>query len=265
MSELPIGIFDSGVGGLTVWKAVRDLLPNENLIYLADQKNCPYGIKPESEIQQHTENAVKYLLEQSCKLIVIACNTATAVAIDYLRENYNTIFVGLEPAVKPAALSTKTGAIGVLATENTLKGNHYLRTVSQYGKNITVNAVAGNGLVELIESSQTDSTEMKELLVKYLNVIDYRNIDHIVLGCTHYPFIKNNIQELCGNHIEIIDSSNAVAKQCKNLLAQNGLLNTDSSNALNHFYSTAKIDKLREFIPKVTYIKETEIQQVTIK
>ena len=264
MSELPIGIFDSGVGGLTVWKAIRELLPKENLIYLADQKNCPYGIKPESEILFHTENAVKYLVDQSCKLIVIACNTATAVAIDFLRDNYNCIFVGLEPAVKPAALSTKTGAIGVLATANTLKGNHYLRTVYKYGKDITVNAVAGNGLVELIESGQFDSTEMKELLMRYLEVLDFNKIDRLVLGCTHYPFIKNNLQELCGDKIEILESSDAVAKQCENLLAKKNLLKIDSSKASNYFYSTSVIDKLGEFIPKVTFIEDFEIQQVTI-
>ena len=222
MSNNPIGIFDSGIGGLTVLDAISNKLPKESLIYLADQRNCPYGNRSENEILQLTHKCVEALLKRGCKLIVIACNTATAVAIDFLRKTYkNVLFVGLEPAVKPAALASSKKQIGVLATQNTLKGNHYLQTAAKYKNTVTINAVAGNGLVELIEAGKADSDELKSLLKKYLEDITYQKIDYLVLGCTHYPFMIKSLKLLCGPKIKIIDSSVAVANQCFNLLKIN--------------------------------------------
>ena len=219
-----IGVFDSGLGGLSVWQALHDALPHESLIYLGDGKRCPYGSRSEEEVRQFTEEAVEKLLSEGCKLIVVACNTATAVAIKGLREKYPTIpFVGLEPAVKPAALTTKRGVIGVLATERSLLGDHFRRNEEKYGSEVTILKAVGEGFVEAVERNEEHTPETEALVRKAVEPLIEGGADKIVLGCTHYPFLREVIARVAGSGVEIIDSSEAVARRVATLLDENDL------------------------------------------
>jgi len=230
----PIGLFDSGIGGTSIWKEVLKLLPHENTIYLADSKNAPYGEKTSEEILKLAKKNTELLISKGCKLIIVACNTATTNAIDYLRANYKIPFIGIEPAIKPAALLSKTGAIGILATKGTLSSKLFEKTANEYTKNITKIEQDGEGLVPLIEQGKLNSPELFELLSKYLKPMLNFNIDHLVLGCTHYPYLIPQIQEIVGNGVKIIDSGEAVAKQTKAILEKNNILSINKLNAVNH-------------------------------
>jgi glutamate racemase len=186
MKNKPICIFDSGVGGTSIFKEIHSLLPNENCIYLADSKNAPYGNKSEDEILQLGIKNTEYLLSKGCKIIVVACNTATTNAISFLRSNYSIPFIGIEPAIKPAALSTQTKAVGILATKGTLSSQLFHKTADLYAKGIKVIEQIGEGIVPLIETGHLDSDEMKALLQTYLEPMLAQDIDYLVLGCTHY-------------------------------------------------------------------------------
>lgn len=238
-SSSPIGIFDSGVGGLSIWKEIVSLLPNEDTIYLADSKNAPYGEKSKQEIIELCIKNTELLLKKGCKIIVVACNTATTNAISYLRANYDVPFIGIEPAIKPAALQTKTGAIGILATKGTLSSELFHETSKKFTQNITVVEQVGEGLVPLIESGQIESEEMKKLLHNYLQPMLAKSVDHLVLGCSHYPFLLDEIQKITGNNITIIDSGQAVAKQTKAILAKNDLLSSTENNPEHQLYINA--------------------------
>ena len=216
--ENPIGVFDSGVGGLSIWQEIITLLPTENTIYLADSKNAPYGQKSKEEIVEFCIKNTELLLDKGCKLIVVACNTATTNAIQYLRSNYNIPFIGIEPAIKPAALKTKTNTIGILATEGTLNSELFETTSSSINQNIIRKEIIGKGLVELIEAGKLYSEEMKGLLNIYLKPMLEANIDYLVLGCTHYTYLIPLLLDMLPKHIKIIDSGEAVAKQTKAVL-----------------------------------------------
>ncbi|TWO33757.1 glutamate racemase [Seonamhaeicola sediminis] len=229
MNKQPIGIFDSGVGGTSIWKEIHNLLPNENTIYLADSINAPYGPKGKEVIIDLCIKNTELLLEKGCKLIVVACNTATTNAIDYLRANYNVPFIGIEPAIKPAALQTKNGAVGILATKGTLSSKLFSETSEKFASSVIVIEQDGDGIVDLIESGKLYSEEMKSLLRGYLKPMIKANIDYLVLGCSHYPYLIPILIELLPKHVKIIDSGEAVARQTKAILEQNDLLNTESS------------------------------------
>ena len=219
-----IGIFDSGLGGISVWQALHDALPCESLIYLGDGARCPYGSRSEDEVRRFTEEAVERLLAEGCKMVVLACNTATAVAIKYLREKYpNTPFVGLEPAVKPAALTTKTGVIGVLATERSLQGDHFRRNEEKHGAEVKILKAVGEGFVEAVERNEEHTPETEALVRKAVEPLVEGGADKIVLGCTHYPFLREVIARVAGSGVEIIDSSEAVARRVATLLDENNL------------------------------------------
>jgi len=235
-TNFPIGIFDSGIGGTSIWKEITALLPNENTIYLSDSKNAPYGEKSKQEIIDLSIKNTKFLLEKNCKLIVVACNTATTNAIQFLREKYNVPFIGIEPAIKPASLQTKTNKIGILATKGTLNSELFEKTSSTINKQIIIKETIGTGLVELIEDGMINSDEMKSLLSLYLNPLLNEGVDCLVLGCTHYPYLIPKIREIVGNKIEIIDSGQAVAKQTKVILEKNQLLNTNENKGKHQFY-----------------------------
>lgn len=232
----PIGFFDSGIGGTSIWKEVVTLLPSENTIYLSDSKNAPYGDKSKNTIIDLALKNTELLLKKNCKLIVVACNTATTNAIDYLRANYPVPFIGIEPAIKPAALKTKTKRIGVLATKGTLNSSLFEKTSSTIDQQIIVKETIGTGLVELIENGKIDSLEMEELLSSYIKPLVNENIDCLVLGCTHYPYLIPAIQKITGNNLQIIDSGQAVAKQTKAILQNHYLLNENSNNGQHEFY-----------------------------
>lgn len=248
MKSQPIGIFDSGVGGTSIFKEIHELLPYESIIYLADSFNAPYGNKSSEEIKTLSEKNTRFLISMNCKLIVVACNTATTNAIDYLRSNFNLPFIGIEPAIKPAALQTKTGSIGILATKGTLASDLFHKTTNLYSNNIKVAEQTGTGIVELIESGKLYSEDMRNLLKTYLQPMILANIDHLVLGCTHYPYLIPLLKELLPENVKIIDSGEAVARQTKNILIQNQLLNTSEAQPNISFYTNTNPDVLKQLL-----------------
>jgi len=251
MSKQAIGVFDSGVGGISIWKEIINLLPYENTIYLADSKNAPYGQKPQEKILALSIKNTEFLIQKGCKIIVVACNTATTNAISYLRENYAISFIGIEPAIKPAALRTHTNAIGILATKGTLSSELFYKTSQNFTEGINVIEQVGEGLVPLIENGKIESDEMDILLKKYLNPMIEQHIDYLVLGCSHYPFLIPKIRKIVGNNVTIIDSGEAVAIQTKAILEKNNLLNTMNYKAQHHLYSNTSIKTLQEILTNV--------------
>jgi len=237
----PIGLFDSGIGGTSIWKEIHSLLPNENTIYLADSKNAPYGQKSKDEIIALSIKNTEFLLEQNAKMIVVACNTATTNAIKELREMYNIPFIGIEPAIKPAANNSKTQTIGILATKGTLNSELFNKTAEKFQDTKIVEQVGFN-LVKLIEEGKMYSDEMTVLLKKYLEPMIEANIDYLVLGCSHYPYLIPQIKEILPEHIKIIDSGEAVAKQTQKILQEKiGFNNASESNNLFYTNSDAKV------------------------
>ena len=261
-SNSPIGIFDSGVGGTSIWKEIIKMVPNESTIYLSDSKNAPYGAKSKDEIKALSIKNTGFLIEKGCKLIVVACNTATTNAIKFLRENYNIPFIGIEPAIKPASLKTKSKVIGVLATKGTLTSELFEKTSSSIRENNTIKEVIGTGLVELIESGKINSDEMIELLTSFLNPLIEAKADCLVLGCTHYPYLIPQIKKIIGNDIQIIDSGEAVARQTKNILEKFNLLNKSSETSKHQFYINTEKQVLENLISDVKNqnIKVDELQ-----
>ena len=225
MNNAPIGIYDSGLGGLTVWREVRRLLPEESLLYLGDGKNCPYGSRPREEVRALADAAVARLVEEGCKLVVVACNTATAAAIDFLRANYAALpIVGMEPAVKPACQNTRSGVVGVLATERSLEGDLFHRTAARYGHDVTIIAEPGRGFVELVENDLEQTPEADRAVAAAMAGMLARGADQIVLGCTHYPFLTPVLERVvAGRGVAIVDPSPAVARRVAQLLDDCGL------------------------------------------
>ncbi len=252
MNNEPIGIFDSGIGGTSIWKEIVKLLPNENTIYLADSKNAPYGEKSSEEIIALSIKNTEFLLSKGCKLIIVACNTATTNAIDYLRKNYTIPFIGIEPAIKPAALLSKTGAIGILATKGTLSSKLFEKTTKEYTKNITTIEQDGEGLVPLIEAGKLNSPELYNLLSTYIKPMSNFNIDHLVLGCTHYPYLIPQIKKIIGENVTIIDSGEAVARQTKAVLEKHNLLTTLKAKIDHQFYTNSETKVLKEILSDVS-------------
>lgn len=237
MRSNPIGIFDSGVGGLTIYEEIHRLLPHENIIYLADSKNAPYGEKSKEEIIDISVKNTEFLLSHDCKLIVVACNTASTNAVKFLRENYNVPFIRVQPAIKPAALNSKTKVVGILATKSTLKSELLYETSQRFAQGVEVVEKVGEGLVGLIESGKMHSPEMTDLLNKHIQPMLEKNIDHLVLGCTHYPFLTDQINQIVGDQVEIIDSGEAIARQTKVILQEENLINPQSGEINRLFYT----------------------------
>lgn len=250
MQNKPIGIFDSGIGGLSIWKEITMLLPKENTIYLADSKNAPYGQKSKQEIIDLCIKNTDLLIKKGCKIIVVACNTATTNAIDFLRGNYKIPFIGIEPAIKPAVLKTKTKKIGILATKGTLNSELFSKITSEFNDDIEIIEQVGEGLVPLIESGKINSIALDILLKKYLFNLIEKEIDYLVLGCSHYPFLIPQIKLIIGNKIKIIDSGEAVAKQTENILNQNNLLNTKTNLGDHELFSNLNEKIISQFIQK---------------
>lgn len=243
----PIGLFDSGIGGTSIWKEVHGLLPNENTIYLADSKNAPYGLKSKDEIIQLSCKNTELLLKENCKIIVVACNTATTNAIKELRAKYDVPFIGIEPAIKPAAIQSQTQTIGILATKGTLNSSLFHENVAKH-PDVKIIEQIGHGLVQLIENGDLDSPEIKELLESYLLPMVEKNIDYLVLGCSHYPYLIPQIKKIIPSSIKIIDSGEAVAKQTKKILEELQLLNPSKGNATQVFYSNSNPEVLKKIV-----------------
>ena len=252
----PIGIFDSGIGGTSIWAAIHQLLPNEKTIYLADSKNAPYGQKSKAEIIALSIKNVEFLLKMDCKLIVVACNTATTNAIQELRAKYTVPFIGIEPAIKPAATNSKTQTIGILATQGTLNSELFHKTTEKFQDTKIIEQV-GHGLVQLIESGNINSPEMTKLLHSYLDPMIEANIDYLVLGCSHYPYLIPQIKKILPANIQIIDSGEAVAKQTRNVLQEKaGFATNEKSEAL--FYTNSNPKVLSEILENKYKILEKD-------
>lgn len=220
----PIGIFDSGVGGLSALRAMRELMPEEPVIYFADQGHVPYGPRSLEQIQGFSEAITRFLLERGSKIIVVACNTASAAALTYLRGKFPDVaFVGMEPAVKPAAETTRTGKVGVLATPATFQGALYASVVERFASGVELLQDTCPGLVSQIEKGELDSSDTRTMLENALLPMLDKNIDTVVLGCTHYPFVIPLIQEIVGEKVRVIDPAPAVARQAQRLLEAQGL------------------------------------------
>ena len=237
MNKQPIGVFDSGIGGTSILREIVKILPNEDFIYLADSANAPYGQKSAEAILALCEKNVELLLEKECKLIVVACNTATTNAIAALRAQYNIPFIGIEPALKPAALNTKTNTIGILATKGTLSSKLFSDKIDLYGLNIKIIEVEGNGLVECLEEGDFDSEYLVSLVKTYINPMLQQHIDYLVLGCSHYPYLVPIIKQIVPSSVQIIDSGEAVAIQTKHILSINNLLSSRTQPGDLMFYS----------------------------
>jgi glutamate racemase len=223
--QKPIGVFDSGVGGLSVLRSIRDRLPDEAVVYFGDQAHIPYGPRPLDEVRAFSEEITRFLLGAGAKLVVVACNAASAAALHSLRRDFpQVLFVGMEPAVKPAAETTKTGRVGVLATPATFQGALYASVVERFAGNVTLLQSTCPGLVQQIEAGKLASIETRHILEAALLPMLEQGIDTIVLGCTHYPFIIPLIQEIVGADVRVIDPAPAVAKQVERLLKAGNLL-----------------------------------------
>ncbi len=219
----PIGVFDSGVGGLSVVGEIQRLLPRESIVYYADTRNCPYGHRPEAEIQEIAVEASRFLLDRGAKLIVVACNTASSVALARLRATFEVPFVGMVPAVKPASLSTRARRVLVLATAATVQAEVFNELVVQFASGIEVHTRACPGLVDLVESGNDDPELATPLLQQYLEPVNSHGIDTVVLGCTHFVFLRDDIQKLVGAGVKVIDTGEAVARQVRKVLRGRGL------------------------------------------
>lgn len=250
----PIGLFDSGIGGTTIWQEINLLLPNEDTIFIGDQRYAPYGIKSKQEIIDLSFKNIDYLLSLDCKIIVVACNTATTNGIDEMREKYAIPIIGIEPAIKPATVLTKTSKIGILATKGTITSDFFASKVKMYPETQIIEQI-GYDLVSLIETGRLHSDEMKELLASYLLPMVEKGIDTLVLGCTHYPYLIPIIETIIPSDIKIIDSGRAVAKHTKEVLENLDLLTTNRGIGTNYFFSNTDVSILKSFAPETGIVE----------
>ena len=247
----PIGVLDSGVGGISVLRHIHALLPHEDLIYFADSKHAPYGNKTPDEIKARCFEIADFLIAKDVKALVVACNTATAAAIDELRVTFNIPIIGMEPAVKPAADASKNGVIGVLATVGTLKSAQFAGLLESYGRNVQVVTQGCIGLVECIERGELNTENTRELLKKYCAPLLAEGADTIVLGCTHYPFVRPLIEEIVGENVAIIDTGAAVARQLQKKLAEKDLLDMTGKPANIGFWTNSQAKNAAQVIAQL--------------
>ena len=233
----PVGFFDSGVGGVCILDAFKTECPAESTVYIADSANCPYGGKPLDEVLRLSRaNAARLRTEWGCKMVVVACNTATAAAIDELRrESPGFPYVGIEPAVKPAALNSKTGVVGVLATEGTFNGRLYRETKEKFAKDVTVIATVADEFVEMVERGETSGEAAEEKVRRRIEPLIASGCDSIVLGCTHFPHLKHLIEKAAAGRAAVVDPSKAVARRAKAVLEARGLLAPEGAKPTHVF------------------------------
>jgi glutamate racemase len=250
----PLGIFDSGVGGLSVLKSIRHLLPKEEIIFVADQAHVPYGPRPLEEVRAFSQQITQFLIGEGARLIVVACNAASAAALHHLRAVFPGIpFVGMEPAVKPAAETTHSGVVGVLATPATFQGALYASVIERFAQGVKVIQDTCPGLVAQIEAGQLNGKETRAILEKALQPMLAEGIDTIVLGCTHYPFVIPLIEEIAGPGVRVIDPAPAIARQVKRVLEERGLSDPgiaiqDPGRQIAHFYTTGHPERLKRLL-----------------
>ncbi len=249
-SSLPVGVFDSGVGGLSILKKIHQLHPRESILYVADSAFAPYGPKGDEFIIQRSRHLMGFYLSHPVKAVVVACNTATAAAVAQLREDYDLPIVGMEPALKPAALASTGGVIGVLATEGTLASDKFVDLKSRFDGDVEIITKPCPGLVEHIEQVVPDWRAIKQLLKEYITPLLDKKVDTIVLGCTHYSFITKQIKEIAGPDITIVDTDDAVARRLGSVLEEKDLLTNDEAPGEIIFYSSGDLTVQKKLISK---------------
>lgn len=239
-----IGIFDSGVGGLSVFREIVRILPEEKYIYWSDNAHCPYGEKSRDYIIDRARAVTSFLMEQGADIIVVACNTATAAAISTLREEFPVPFIGMEPAVKPAAQATRSGVVGVLATAGTLRATKYIDTRAKWARDVKIVEHIGQGFVELVEKGNVSGPEAESIVEKSVRPLIEAGADTIVLGCTHYPFLTDIIKKVAGTPVNLIDPAPAVAKHLMEVMQENSLIRKDGYSMSLH--SSGEIETLEK-------------------
>ncbi|MHC1740307.1 MAG: glutamate racemase [Anaerolineaceae bacterium] len=249
-SPAKIGVFDSGLGGLSVLRELRNQIPAQPVIYLGDQIHVPYGVRPLEEVRRFSTAVTHFLIERGAKLVVVACNTASAAALHSLREEFPEVpFVGMEPAVKPAAEQTQSGVVGVLATYATFQGALYASVVERFAHGVTLLQSPCPGLVAQIEAGNLDGTETRKILLQELKPMLDQGIDTVVLGCTHYPFVIPLIKEIVGPDVRVIDPAPAVARQTARLLKEHEWLATGIKKPDVEFYTTGDPALMQRLLP----------------
>ena len=260
-NKSPIAVFDSGVGGLSVLRAIRQQHPSEDILYLADQAHVPYGPRSLDQVRVFSKAVTNYFISQGAKLVVVACNTASAAALHYQREIFpNVPFVGMEPAVKPAAEHTQTGVVGVLATPATFQGELYSSVVERFANHVTVIQNTCIGLVEQIEMGNHEGRETRKILESALTPMLAKKIDTVVLGCTHYPFVIPTIQEIVGPGVRVIDPAPAIARQVGRLLDKYNLRNAPGHEGFTRYLTTGELNSLQDFLEIIAI--EGDVHQV---
>ena len=247
----PIGVFDSGVGGLSVLREIRRELPGEDLIYVADSAHAPYGDKPQEFIESRAFTITRFLLASNAKAIVVACNTATGAAVAALRSHFILPIVAMEPAIKPAAAQTRSGVIGVLATRRTLVSHNFVKLFARYGDDVEILAQACPGLVEQVEAGDLSGPKTRNLVENYVLPLLERGADTLVLGCTHYPFLSPLIQYVSGPGVKVIDSSEAVARQLRRRLEAHDLQADADGPATEQFWTSAEPTRMKSVIAQL--------------
>ena len=248
----PLGVFDSGVGGLSVLRAIREQMPEEDVLYFADQGHVPYGARPMEQIQAFSRAITEYLLQRGAKLIVVACNAASAAALKDLRARLPDIpFVGMEPALKPAAEHTESGVVGVLATPATFQGALYASVIERFAAGVEVLQDTCPGLVAQIEAGDLAGPRTRKILEQALIPMLARNIDTVVLGCTHYPFVIPLIEEIVGDGVRVIDPAPAVARQVRRLLEARGIKRQPGGVGSLQFVTSGDSEALRSLLPRL--------------
>lgn len=261
-NKYPIGVFDSGIGGLSVLRAMQQRMPEENMIYFGDQAHVPYGARRMEQIQKFSAGITRFLLEERSKIIVVACNTASAAALTYLREQFSEVtFIGMEPAVKPAAEMTQTGRVGVLATPATFQGALYASVVERFAAGVELFQSTCPGLVGQVEKGELVSHDTRAILEDALLPMLEKNIDTVVLGCTHYPFVIPLIQQIVGATVRVIDPAPSVARQAERLLQASGLRNqaADEEGKVD-FFTSGHAHSMETFLPMLLGIS-ADVQQ----
>jgi glutamate racemase len=251
MDNRPIGFFDSGIGGVSIWTELRRIMPHESTIYIADNGHCPYGPRPQAEIADFSRAITHFLLQQGCKAILVACNTASAAALEVLRAEFTLPIIGMEPAVKPAVERTRSGKVGVLATAGTVHGELFQNTKKRVAGHVVIYEQVGDGLVELVESGRFDSAEAYELISAYIQPMLDEGVDQIALGCTHYPFLLPLIRRIAGERAQIIDPAEAVARQAQRVLSTRQMEAETANQPDYQFYATAGMEVLRAIVSRV--------------
>ncbi len=261
MKEAPIGVFDSGVGGLSVLREIRNALPNEDLLYVADSGAAPYGDRPSQFIKDRAQAIVEFFVAEGVKAIVVACNTATAVAIQTLRSRFTIAIVAIEPAVKPAAEITRSGVIGILATRQTLASESFSRLVEKYGKGVRILLQPCPGLMEQVEKAELEGPRTQALVVRYVSPLLERGADTIVLGCTHYPFLSSTIRAVAGLTVSVVDPAVAVARELHRRLKASQLLSFKGNEGVEQFWTSGAPNQVQPVVARL-WGKNVEVRSL---